>query len=430
MAGMIAKNMTQIPVDISVMHTPVHIVAEEFDEVVSVKVYRVNSFSRELVSADKHHLFSRHESNIIMFTYRPKMSGSEKCKAYFYQGRLSTITEKGTSAFMTVELSQSTGLEVSQVRVPEGKEPPEFSHLFQTFTILSPKLVAIGLQVYDVRQSFGHITKIIQVDPKDVHFGSQNCLLLITNTKQYTWSGPFTNLLEQQALKSASEMLCKDLPLETVDLHALFPVELSKYLDKSVRPAKCSSKARIEPRLFTCSGKSGMVVINEVPQFSQDDLDPTIVMILDIITHIFVWFGPECKSNEKRIACETVVDYVKQSKIHIPKRILFVVTYAYQEPREFSKHFHGWSTELFPLEFRRNEFVKVDMLEDIMKEFNRKVYRLEELLDSPPDHLDKTKLEHYLCDDEFARVFGISKQVYEEMLPWKRDRAKRKVGFV
>ncbi|MEQ2189300.1 hypothetical protein GOODEAATRI_024038 [Goodea atripinnis] len=48
-------------------------------------------------------------------------AGKEKCCYFFWQGRNSTISEKGTSALMTVELDEERG---AQVQVLQGKEPP------------------------------------------------------------------------------------------------------------------------------------------------------------------------------------------------------------------------------------------------------------------------------------------------------------------
>lgn len=43
--------------------------------------------------------------------------GKEKCVYFFWQGRHSTVSEKGTSALMTVELDEERGAQVSFLQI-------------------------------------------------------------------------------------------------------------------------------------------------------------------------------------------------------------------------------------------------------------------------------------------------------------------------
>lgn len=42
--------------------------------------------------------------------------GKEKCCYFFWQGRHSSVSEKGTSALMTVELDEERGAQVEETR--------------------------------------------------------------------------------------------------------------------------------------------------------------------------------------------------------------------------------------------------------------------------------------------------------------------------
>lgn len=49
-----------------------------------------------------------------------RVAGKEKCVYFFWQGRQSTVSEKGTSALMTVELDEERGAQVSPGKPLQG----------------------------------------------------------------------------------------------------------------------------------------------------------------------------------------------------------------------------------------------------------------------------------------------------------------------
>ena len=46
-----------------------------------------------------------------------------------------------------------------------------------------------------------------------------------------------------------------------------------------------------EARLFEVSNASGKVTVQEIYQFTQDDLNPTNVMLLDAWDSVYIWIG-------------------------------------------------------------------------------------------------------------------------------------------
>lgn len=51
-----------------------------------------------------------------------RVAGKERCVYFFWQGRQSTVSEKGTSALMTVELDEERGAQVRPAKCCTGKE--------------------------------------------------------------------------------------------------------------------------------------------------------------------------------------------------------------------------------------------------------------------------------------------------------------------
>ena len=66
--------------------------------------------------------------------------------------------------------------------------------------------------------------------------------------------------------------------------------------------------ARVVPRLFVCSVASGAFNVDEVAQFSQDDLDAEDAVILDAHSTVFVWIGARSHPAEQKLAMDTAVD--------------------------------------------------------------------------------------------------------------------------
>ncbi|KAJ1565687.1 Coronin-2B, partial [Nowakowskiella sp. JEL0078] len=144
---------------------------------------------------------------------------------------------------------------------------------------------------------------------------------------------------------------------------------------------------------------------------------------------VFVWFGVSAKVKEKIIAMETVLEYVKKSSNH-SSEVELLVTYAFQEPPEFTKYFHGWTRSKFPKNSPNNTQQRVRQLKDVLLEFKTEIFTIDELLSEKlPEQIDPTKLEMYLSEEDFESIFKMTKQEYSQMHSWKRERIKKEVGF-
>jgi hypothetical protein len=116
-AGNIAADVEQIEIDVdALLLIPPDIEPETFGLWKSLKVYKVHQFlklmhidDREEIPASFHGIFSRLDSYILVFVYRPPNAGKDKCVCYFWQGSKSPITEKGTSGSIMINFSVYDG---------------------------------------------------------------------------------------------------------------------------------------------------------------------------------------------------------------------------------------------------------------------------------------------------------------------------------
>ena len=60
-------------------------------------------------------------------------------------------------------------------------------------------------------------------------------------------------------------------------------------------------------RLFHCSNASGRFRVEEVLDFTQEDLEEDDVMILDAWKELFVWVGESARKEEKQEAIKTAL---------------------------------------------------------------------------------------------------------------------------
>jgi hypothetical protein len=87
------------------------------------------------------------------------------------------------------------------------------------------------------------------------------------------------------------------------------------------------------------------IQVEEVPNFMQQDLNNQDVMMLDAFDQIFIWDGSESSAAEKKIARETVQNYINGFE-NRPKDIPVIVVLPGAEPPLFKAQFHAWSDTL------------------------------------------------------------------------------------
>ncbi|KAJ3210183.1 Coronin-2B [Clydaea vesicula] len=439
--GNIVREIQQIPIDIDRLLSKNDFVdtsCVDDGKSGTYKIYRVKDFTKDEVVGNLIGQFFRGESYIILYTYKPPQSGVEKCISYFWQGSESSITEKGTSALMTIEIAEQTKGDVVQVRVVEGKEPKHMCLLFKDSIItrlgVSTRENLDSVMAFDIREAFDSgVCKAVECEISELSFSSSSVLIIQTKTCSWIWEGEHSTEEEKKYATMILKRFNKNAAVNIVKEGEKLSEELNKILkvngfNFNNLPNLKLKTAKYKPRLFSVSSGSGMVKVEEVLKFTVDDLDLNISMILDIGEKIYFWIGPSSKPSEKKIGMETVKKYLEKSLVH-KKDTKLLVVYAYQETIDFIKNFQGWTAKRF-LKEKKNSTPKETPLEEVLKEYTKVTYSVEVLLgDKLPENVDPKTKESYLSEDDFECIFGMKREDYLKIQPWKREEIRKKFGF-
>lgn len=432
----VASAQAQEPLDVAAMHKydpPTHQMYDDGSGKIT-SLCRIEEFQNVEVPRDEWGQFYSGESYIIVYTYT--MNNKEANLIYFWQGRDSSRSEKGTSAFKTVETSEGLAA-ATQIRVEQSKEERHFHAVFgDKFVIHKGKRAdhktdAVGL--YLVRGQDPDFITPTEIAPAAAALHSKYAFVVRTPVgfPMFVWNGKFSNENEKSRALAFAKTITGDDPVTVVEEGA----EPEDFWDAlggkdSYYGSDGIVKERRDIRCFLCSNASGTVKVDEIFQPTQEDIKHLRhTIILDAFEQIYIWFGEGSMILERKMAMEAVQNYVKQSPHGHARQTPIWVIYAYKEPREFTTQFPGWTKQLYPAA-HRNHTPEKEPLDDLLSKYKMKTYSYQELLQEPlPPGVDPTKLENYLDEAEFQNCFGMKKAEFMQLPAWKAEKLKQEVGL-
>uniref|UniRef100_A0A8C1ZKR0 Supervillin a n=1 Tax=Cyprinus carpio TaxID=7962 RepID=A0A8C1ZKR0_CYPCA len=383
--------------------------------------------------------------------------GKEKCCYFFWQGRNSTVSEKGTSALMTVELDEERG---AQVQVQQGKEPPCFLQCYNGGMIVHAGKREEEEENVLVKYSLRSRTSMI--------------LLNIPKASMYLWHGCKAQMHTCDVGRTAANKIKEQCPLEA-GLHSSSKVSIQE-CDEGAEPQgfwealgrrdrkaydcmlQDPGKFNFTPRLFQLSSTSGEFVamefvypsrepnlVNSMP-FLQEDLytatQPALFLV-DNHHEVYLWQGwwPQDSEStgsarirwdsDRKCAMETVLQYSKEkNERKTPKSYLI---HAGLEPLTFTNMFPSWEHREDIAEITEKEAEvcnQIILVEDVLTRLCKTTYPLADLQAHPlPAGVDPLRLEIYLSDEDFEKALEMTRSEYEALPGWKQVNVKKAKGL-
>uniref|UniRef100_A0A4W6C9C7 Supervillin a n=1 Tax=Lates calcarifer TaxID=8187 RepID=A0A4W6C9C7_LATCA len=407
-------------------------------------------------------------------------AGKEKCCYFFWQGRNSTVSEKGTSALMTVELDEERG---AQVQVQQGKEPPCFLQCFRGGMVVhsgkreeEEENSQSDWRLYCVRGEVeveGHLLEVA-CHCSSLRSRVSMVLLSVSQALIYLWHGCKSQTHTRDVARTAANKIKEHCPLET-GLHSSSKVTIRE-CDEGAEPTgfwealgrrdrkaydcmlQDPGRFNFTPRLYQLSSSSGEFAaveflypardpkqVNSMP-FLQEDLyaaSQPALFLVDNHHEVYLWQGwwPQDSEStgsarirwdsDRKCAMETVLQYCREKNEKKPPKAYLI--HAGLEPLTFTNMFPSWEhrEDIAEITEREAEVCnQIILVEDVLARLCKTTYPLADLLARPlPEGVDPLRLEVYLSDEDFEKALEMTREEYGGLPVWKQVNLKKAKGL-
>eukprot|EP01028_Stygiella_incarcerata_P005809 TRINITY_DN2410_c0_g1_i1.p1 TRINITY_DN2410_c0_g1~~TRINITY_DN2410_c0_g1_i1.p1 ORF type:complete len:838 (+),score=297.66 TRINITY_DN2410_c0_g1_i1:148-2661(+) len=437
-----------------------------------LKVYRVEDLKRVDVPEDQHGRFYSGDSYVIHLRYETRRR--EYHVVYFWQGKDSSQDEKAASALFAKKIDDDLGGAPMQVRVVQGKEPLHFLSVFDGHFVVLTGGHPSGFKNREEKEVEGayrrdsvalfHIrgtkpsnVRAMQVEPVASRLNSGDVFFLQDGTrKAYCWIGGKSSDEERAFGAQFFDWFIGDGEMITIEEGE----EPDEFWESIGGKQEYADDREVEmsmhtPRLFWVSDVTGRVVVEEVHDFSQDDLLSEDVFILDVFSSVFVWVGKECTKREKESGFQIASDYVKKANDARDPEVPIIRVDEGHEPKLFTCNFLGWTDgkkasfedpyelKLKALMAEKSKEKGKDEGEGEEEEGavggEKKKKEVPPYSGDPipyaqlrtnsgfalPEGCDVARREAYLSDDEFKTIFKMTREEFAALKDWKKKKIKK-----
>ncbi|RWS24426.1 villin-1-like protein [Leptotrombidium deliense] len=328
------------------------------------KVYRVKGF--DVINVDTADYGTFYSGDCYIVVYKPKRRSD--VLIYYWIGNGASVDEKGTVALKTREMDEKQfGGRAVQVRVAEGKEPPQFTSIFGGQMVIlkggfksalrkgKKEVVEEGVHgekyLLNVRGTNKYITRAVEVDCIASSLNSNDCFVLFTPNIVYVWYGKGSTDNEKEMAKVCSSKVDREVMIFNEGQESL------KFWDELGGRKEYTSDQNLQVadlhhslRLFQCSNAKGYFTVEEIVDFQQCDLIEDDVMLLDAWDYIFLWIGNKSNDEERKQAMKTAEEYLRTDPRDRDLETPIIVVKQGYEPANFTGFFGVWDANMWSSE--------------------------------------------------------------------------------
>ena len=384
-----------------------------------------------------------------------------------------------TSKYMDLITNYENSNLITRSRVRRGHEEESLLSLFPNGFItyqgkrtghISDKIAQIKAEggLFRIQAPFGDSARAIeQTEVKCDKLNSGDAFIVAAKggDSVYLWMGEGANQAEGSLGKKLFDVYFNEATLKQEIKEGEEPEEFWNSFEGG-RAEYSSTKdtglaSGFEPRLFHASNAQGYFHVDEVPNFTQDDMMNDDIMLLDAYQTIYVWIGNQSNRFEKNGAYKTATRYIQSVRDERDKDAVQIIELeAGKESASFTANFADWNIEkaekwldlATPAEETKQQSSggkslqksatsvaggakkEVSPEEEKKSEEERQKKYLDpasnkfdyELLKGQfPNGVDPTRKESYLSDEQFAEVFGVTPAAFLDLKKWKQQDLKR-----
>ncbi|XP_041478861.1 advillin-like isoform X2 [Lytechinus variegatus] len=436
-----------------------------------IEVYRIENFEPKVQDKELHGQFFGGDSYIVKYTY--KQGGRERYLLYYWLGLTSSQDEQGAAALHTTQMDDKLNGAAVQIRVVQGKEPQHFLQLFKGKMIIhlggcesgfkhvdeeeagkssgfknqqGEDKKANKVRMYQVKGTNEYNTRAVEVESSAKSLNSNDIFVVKGPKTLYIWAGKGGSGDERELGKKVASTLQPKCPYSLIAEGK----ETAEFWEAIGGKQEYASSPRLQeeapsqpPRLFQCSNATGNFRVEEISNFTQQDLIVDDVMLLDAYNEIYVWVGAGANAEEKKQVLVTAKEYLATdpSGRDFDNTQLIQVKQGF-EPVTFTGWFMAWDNKYFQSMqtedqmrqelAKQNAAVVIDLkaAEEQEDSFeNCPKYSLDQLKAKElPEGVNASKKEKYLSKEDFEKLFGMPYEKYATIPKWKQDNLKKKAG--